>query len=63
MEAPKKFIWLLDNGIDRSGRKLIKNQEHNTADHGEARVAEWIKTGAACPPVETRTPVVVKERK
>ena len=23
MEAPKKFIWLLDNGIDRSGRKLI----------------------------------------
>jgi hypothetical protein len=41
------FIWLLDSGEARSGKKLIHGREHAVADFGEAVVAEWVKTGAA----------------
>jgi hypothetical protein len=42
-----KFIWLLDSGVARSGKRLIHGQEHTVADYGEPVVAEWVRTGAA----------------
>lgn len=43
----KKFIWLLDSGVSRTNKPLMKGQEHLVSEYGEAVVAEWVKTGAA----------------
>jgi hypothetical protein len=37
----------MDSGETRNGKKLIHGKEHDVAEYGAERVAEWVKTGAA----------------
>jgi len=39
-----KFVWLIDSGHARNGRKLIKGQTYKVADFKPAVVDQWIKT-------------------